>query len=530
MWAATSTLLDVWTGTEFWGETAAFLSLTLQGLGIALFLGIPAGVLLTRAPRVAPPVINVLALLQTFPSLALLGLLIPIPWLGLSPPAYVLLAVLYSLFPITMNTYVGITQVSPAIRDAARGMGMTGGQVLWNVDLPLAFPVLLAGVRTASVASIGIITVCALAGAGSLGLYIVRGMTRSNIDLILTGVIPILALTLLVFWGLGAVSRLAQKNSRLGLLLGGGTIVLLSLFAAGAMVGPPLVRALTPQDDRPTIRLASKNFVEGEILTEVLKQMLEAHTDFRIEVKANLTPDLIYKAILNGDIDLYPEYTGNLLTAPDALNQPVPRDRAIITDLVRREMRGRYHLVLLDLFGFNNEYVMCVPRSLARQYNLRNISDIPKRGLTNLRTMVDHDFLDRPDGWPGLVKTYGLDLPKPRQAAPDQRYAALEAGQTDMVAGYTTDWQIKAYGLVMLKDDKGYFPTYHGAPLVREDVLEKHPEIAVVLNRLAGQIDDDTMRQLNFQDAGQKRSVADVARQFLRDRNLLTPAKTGPAK
>src|SRR5437660_1157275 len=223
-------LLDFWTTSEFWGETSTFLSLVLGSLGIALLIGIPVGILLTRLRRISGPVIAVLALLQTFPSLALLGLLIPV--IGIGQPAAIFLAVAYSLFPVVLNTHVGITQVPAAIRDAARGMGMTEGQILRKVELPLALPVLLAGIRTGAVYAISIVTICALAGVRGLGSYIVRGMTRSDNFLIGVGAIPLLVLTLLVFWGLGAVAWVSRRRSHLGLVLGGGLILLLALHGA----------------------------------------------------------------------------------------------------------------------------------------------------------------------------------------------------------------------------------------------------------------------------------------------------------
>src|SRR5262249_5699189 len=196
-------LFEAWCQPDFWDQVGIFVSLVLRGLGIALLIGVPAGIILTRFPRVSSPLIAVLALLQTFPSLALLGLMIPL--VGIGQKAAIFLAVVYSLFPVVMNTYVGITQVPPAIRDAARGMGMTAGQILWHVDLPLALPVVLAGVRTGAVYAIGIVTICALAGVGGLGLYVLRGMERSDNLLIGIGAIPILLLTLALFWGLGGI-------------------------------------------------------------------------------------------------------------------------------------------------------------------------------------------------------------------------------------------------------------------------------------------------------------------------------------
>ena len=496
-------------GEAFWRDALIFLSLTLRGLGLALLVGIPLGVVLTRWPRVASPLITLLGLLQTVPSLALLGMLISV--VGLGPSAAVFAAVVYSLFPIVLNTFVGISQVSPAIRDAARGMGMTDRQLLWKVEMPLALPVVLAGVRTGAVYAIGIITVCALVGAGGLGDYIVTGLARGDDGLVLLGAVPILVITLLLFWGMGGIAWLARKNSTLGFVFGGGLIVLLAGYAAAE----PWLRP-----KRPDLLLGSKNFTEGRILTEILRLMLEAHTKLSIDVMPNLGSKLAYKALQTAEIDLYPEYTGNLLTGEDALALPVPADKSLITGLVRQEMQKRHHLVLLETFGLNNTYAVCLPRALAKKYALENISDLQR--VPELRVVVDLEFLKRPDGWQGLAKTYGLRFQQPpRQVSPDFLYRALAAGEVEVVVGFATDWQIDAQDLTVLGDDRGYFPSYHGAPLVREVVLKRHPEIADVLNRLKDRIDDQTMRRLNFQVAQEKRTESDVARAFLRQQKLI---------
>jgi osmoprotectant transport system permease protein len=567
---------DIWTTAEFWEQTATFLLLVLGSLGIALLIGLPVGILLTRLRRISGPVIAVLGLLQTFPSLALLGLLIPL--VGVGQPAAIFLAVVYSLFPVVLNAYVGITQVPVAVRDAARGMGMTEGQILRQVELPLALPVLLAGVRTGAVYAISLVTIAALAAAGGLGDYIVRGTETSNNDLLLAGALPLLALTLLIFWGLGGVAWVARRRSHLGLLVGGGLIAALSAvgvwvvgeqiyqqrqrearraqaqapagrthliaqaIAAQGLVSPGVMAPVVPQI-AVTLRVASfdafalqappgsapgladritvgaKNFVEGRILAQVVKQMLEAHTSLRVDLKQNLTPSLIFKALKRGDIDLYPEYTGVLLTNKEALDLPIPADRSTITALVRKEILDRHQLVLLKTFGLNNTYVFCTTKATAAKYGLRTIGDL--RRFAQARVVVDLSFLDRQDGWPGLVKAYGLDLPRPKLMAPDLRYKALESGDVDVVLGFATDWEIGFYKLAVLDDDRHYFPSYHGAPLVRADVLRRHPEIGKVLGRLHGRIDDATMRRLNAQVARERREPAAVAREFLEAQGLL---------
>jgi osmoprotectant transport system permease protein len=507
-----SSLIDAWSRSQdrFWEQGLLFLSLALRAVGLALLAGIPAGTLLARTPRLSSPIIATLALLQTLPSLALVGLLLP--WLGIGQTAAVFVAVIYSLFPVVLNTYVGITQVPASIRDAARGMGMTSNQLLWQVELPLALPVILAGVRTGAVYAIGIVTVCALVGAGGLGDFIVTGLTRGDDGLVLLGAVPILAMTLLIFWGLGGVATLARRNSGLGLAVGGGLIVALAAYAAAE----PFVRARHTE-----VVIGSKNFTEGYILSEILRQMLAAHTDLQVKVVPNLGSNLAYKSLKTGQIDLYPEYTGNLLTGRDALNNPpLPSDSADITSFVRQRMEQQYDMVLLELFGFNNTYALCVPRPLAEQHRLERIGDLVR--TPDLRVVVDLEFMDRPDGWKGLVEIYRLRFnDAPAQVSPDLLYRALESDAADVVCGFATDWQIDALDLVVLEDDRRYFPNYHGAPLVRGPVLIRHPAIADVLNRLGGQIDDATMRRLNSQVAKDKRLETDVAREFLLQKDLL---------
>jgi osmoprotectant transport system permease protein len=510
-----SELAGAWQRSQdtFWPQTWVFLSLTLRGLGLALLFGIPGGLLLTLWPRLATPIIAALGLLQTIPSLVLLGLLLSL--LGVfGQSAALFAAVVYSLFPVVLNTYVGINQVAPAVRDSARGMGMTRGQILWHVDLPLAFPVILAGIRTAAVYVSAMIVLGSMVGAGGLGDYVYNGMNRGDPGLIWLGSIPILILTLILFLSLGGLERLAKKNSSLGISLGGGLIVLLSAFAAWELGQ----RALQPR--RADILVGAKTFTEGQILAEILRQTLENHTDLGVEVVSIQGTAIVLDALNAGQIDLYPEYTGVLLTSKNGLDLPVPADKSTITRLVREEMKRRFGLILLEPFGLNNTYALCVTRETARRHGLQKISDLQK--VPQLRVVIDLSFLTRPDGWKGLIEKYQLSFnDPPTQVGPDLLYKALEKNKADLVIGFATDWQIEALKLVVLEDDRGYFPSYHGAPLVREAVLNRYPQIRASLERLGGKIDDATMRRLNFQVAVEKRSEVEVARTFLEQQGLL---------
>jgi osmoprotectant transport system permease protein len=497
----------------FWPQFGLFVSLTMRGLGAGLLLGIPVGLVLTRLPRVAGPVIAALGVVQTVPSLVLLALSIPLLGIGQAPALFA--AALYSLFPVVLNTYVGVQQLSPATLDAARGMGMTRLQTLWNVELPLAFPVILAGVRNAAIGASSMIVIGSLIGAGGLGDYINNGMSRGDTGLILLGAIPILALTLLLFFGLGAIERLARRRAAAGMALGGGLIVLMAGYGAFEFGK----RALTPR--RPDVIVGAKDFTEGQILAEIVKQVIEERCRLRAEIVSNLGTSVIFKALQHGEIDLYPEYTGNLLTSKEALDLPIPADKSTITPLVREEMERRHGLVLLETFGLNNTYAPCVTKETAQRHGLAKISDL--RRTPQLRVVIDLSFLTRPDGWAGLVQKYELRFEEPpTQVNPNLLYKALQERAADVVIGFATDWQIEALDLVVLEDDRGYFPSYHGAPLVRADVLKRHPEIRTALDALGGQIDDAAMRKLNYRVAVEKRSEAETARDFLSQRGLLS--------
>jgi osmoprotectant transport system permease protein len=491
---------------SFQAQSLLFISLTLRSLGLALLAGLPAGVLLTRLPRLAGPVVGALAVLQTVPSLVLLGLMVPLLGIGAAPA--LVAAVAYSLFPVVLNTYVGITQVSPAVRDAARGMGMTGRQLLWKIELPLAFPVVLVGARTGAVYAAGMVVLGAYVGAGGLGDYIYNGMARDDRGLIWLGAIPVLVLTLFLFWGLGGLAWLARKNSALGMALGGLLIVALSAYAVAGL-GDWALRSR-----RADVVVGARDFTEGQILAEVVRQALEAETGLRVEVVSNLGTSVALKAMKKGSIDLYPEYTGNLLTSQEALGMPIPENRATITGLVREEMSRRHGMELLGAFGLNNTYAPCVTPETARRHGLRTMSDLRK--APQLRVVVDLSFLTRPDGWVGMVEKYDLKFnERPRQVGPNFLYKALEAKEADLVLGFATDWQVEALGLVVLEDDRGYFPSYHAAPLVRAGALRRHPQIGPALEKLAGRIDDRTMRRMNYEVSVGRRSEAEVAREFL---------------
>jgi glycine betaine/choline ABC-type transport system substrate-binding protein len=261
------------------------------------------------------------------------------------------------------------------------------------------------------------------------------------------------------------------------------------------------------------IVVGAKNFTESDILGELVAQKLEASrctVDRRLHMGGTLVCDA---AIGSGSLDAYVEYSGTALTA--ILHQAAITDRAAVDRIVtsayaRRGLRWGPNL------GFNNTFAMIVRRDYARQHALRAISDL-RKVQSEIRPGFGYEFVERPDGWPGLVKRYHLDVVTPPKTMDlGLTYKALAAGEIDLIAGNSTDGLIESLGLVALDDDLRYFPPYDAAVVARNDIDKKCGGASQALASLAHTIDDATMRRLNYEVDGKKRDVAEVVREFLR--------------
>ncbi len=518
---------------ELWLRTGEHLMLTGVSTGAAILVGIPLGVGAARVRWLRSPLTGGVGILQTIPSLAMLAILLALLQRIGAVPAVIALT-LYALLPIVRNTLAGLEAVSPDVVEAARGIGMSQRQRLWLVELPLSIPVIIAGIRTAAVVSVGIATLSAFIGAGGLGEFINRGLALANTDLILLGAVPAATLALIVDgsiaafqWGIhrrrsrgtpfrASVDRIARPLavvSPLVLLIVGG-------FAYFSTSSPFGGSAWASSDtDAQTIRIGSKNFTEQFILGELMGQLIETHTDLTVERRFNLGGTMIcHGALLSGGIDLYAEYTGTALTA--ILEESVISDPDRAYELVDREYRERFSAEWLQPFGFNNTYAVTIRRSDATSRDVRTISElVPVAG--SLRAGFPAEFSERPDGYPGIRGAYGLQFGEVRDLDPALMYQAIASGEVDVIAAFATDGRIEAFGLQPLEDDQGFFPPYQAAPVIRTEALQAHPELAEVLALLAGLIDDATMQRLNYEVDEEKRPPADVARGLLERRGLL---------
>ena len=469
--------------------------LVLVGLSIliAAGIGLPLGVLMTRKPGLSGPILTFANAVQTIPSLALFGFLIPLPFIGgIGARTAIVALVLYSLLPIIRNTFTGISGVDPAIREAGRGMGMTDLQLLWSVEIPLALSVIFAGLRVATVLCVGVATIAAAVGAGGLGMFIFRGVSMVDSRLILAGAIPAAALALIADFGLGAIEKRFSK------------LLCLLVIAAG----------LSSCSHSDRVVVGSKNFTEQVIMGEMLAQQIERKTHLPVDRKLNLGGTIVcHEALTAGQIDTYVEYTGTGLTA--ILKEPPAKDSNLAYQTVKDAYKSRFGIEWTEPLGFNNTFAIIVRKSDAEQFGLRTISDAAPR-TSRWVAGFGYEFIEREDGYPGLVKTYNLRFPsEPRVMDLGLTYKAVAGHQVDLIAGNSTDGLIGALGLVVLEDDRHYFPPYDAVPLVREAVITKHPEIREALRALGGKVSEEQMRLMNYAVDGEHKDVKQVVKEFL---------------
>ena len=487
---------------------------------IAVAIGIPTGILLTRRKSLRSSVLGLANVMQTIPSLALFGFLVPIPFIGgIGARTAIVALVLYSLLPIIRNTVTGILGVDPNVREAAVAMGMTGGQVLWQVELPLAMSVIITGVRVALVIAIGVATIAAAVGAGGLGVFIFRGIRQFDNNLLLAGAVPAALLALLADFLLGLIERHFATDVK---KKKGGSRILKSLALVAIVIVCGWLaffswrngsNSSTSSATAQRIVVGSKDFTESAILAEVISQLLEAR-EISVERNFELGGNLPHDALLAGKIDLYPEYTGTSYTAI-LKHSPITDPRAVY-DQVKKEYAEKFNLVVSEPLGFENTFAILVRGAEAKRLKLKTISDAAPYA-PKWRAGFGQDFMSRADGYPGFSKAYGLKFAEqPREMDLSLTYIALASGQVDLIAGNSTEGRIAALDLFQLEDDRHYFPPYEAVYVARTASLARVPALAEVLGKLAHTISTEDMRALNYEVDANKRGQAEVVREWIK--------------
>ena len=505
------TLLHFWRthANEFFTLLGQHVLLVCASTFVAIAVGVPIGILAARRPRVGAPIVWFANVVQTIPSLAMFGFLLPLPLIGgLGARVAIFVLILYALLPIVRTTTAGLRSIDRVLIEAGTAMGMTSGQLMRQVELPLALPSIVAGIRVAAVIGVGTATIAAAVGAGGFGEYIFRGLSMVDSTVILAGAIPSAVLALTIDGALTLVERGLKGSS--GARRRGLRAAALMIVIVGATASALALSARTSSD---AIRVGSKNFTEQIILGEIVAQTIETRTGLRVERRLNLGGTFICdRAVRSGDIDAYVEYSGTAQTA--IFHQPVDTDSRRVFDAVK----ARYAaggLTLLDPLGFENTFAMLIRGDDAARLGVRTLSQAAAVA-SSWRAGFGYEFLQRQDGYPGLARTYGLHFARPPTAMDlSLIYRALAERQVDFIAGDATSGLIDAYGLTMLEDDRHYFPPYDAAVVARSSVLLAHPDVKEALVGLSRRISVADMRRMNRAVDADHRDPNDVAREFL---------------
>ena len=503
----------LWERKDFFaGLILEHLQISLLAIGIAIIIGGLFGLFISEFQKAAKPTLGLVNFLYTIPSISMLGFLIPFSGVG-NATAVIALTV-YALLPMVRNTYTGMTNVDPAILEAAKGMGSTRMQILFRIRLPLAMPVIMSGIRSMVTMTIALAGIASFIGAGGLGVAIYRGITTNQAAMTMAGSLLTALLALVMDFLFGFIERRMTKRSarakRTNRILGLAALILLLAFVFAAALR---------QGQRETLHIATKPMTVQYILGEMLDILIEQDTDLEVELTQGVGGGTsnIWPAMESGEFDLYPEYTGT------AWNMVLKREGLYTEELfaeMEQEYEDAYSMQWVGMYGFNNTYGLVVRREIAEQYGLKTYSDLAAVS-DQLIFGAEYDFFEREDGYDALCETYGLSFKETMDLDIGLKYQALNQGRIDVMVVFTTDGQLSASDVTVLEDDKQFYPSYLCGNIIRSEVIEEHPELTGVFEKVSGLISDSDMAQMNYQVETEGREPRDVAEEFLGTHGLL---------
>ena len=479
---------------------------SFAALALGLIVSLPLALAARNRPRLRGALLAVASTIQTVPGLALLALFYPIllavsAWtaqlfgFGFSAFGFlpsVLALALYSMLPVLRNTATGLHGIDPAMLEAAQGVGMTPRQSLTMVELPLALPVIMAGVRTAAVWVIGTATLSTPIGQTSLGNYIFTGLQTQNWVFVIFGCVAAAILALAIDQLLALMETGVHRRSPARLAFGALGI---ALIAAVAFL-PTLART------QAGYIVGAKTFTESYVLSSLITQRLK-EAGLPARQREGLGSNVIFEALAAGEIDVYVDYSGTLWANQLHRTDVKPREEVLAT--LKAELVEKYKVTLLGALGFENAYALVMPRKRAEELRIRSVADLA--GHTAAMSIAgDYEFFSRPE-WTGLRDAYGLAFRGQRQMQPDFMYAAVAAGEVDVIAGYTSDGLIAKYDLVVLDDPKRAIPPYD-AILLLSPRRAGDEALRNALQPLVGRIDIAAMRETNLRAGGSDGGVS----------------------
>lgn len=494
--------------SEAWREQLALLPeylgqhllLSVTALVVGVGLSLPLAFAAIRLRWLQGPVLSVASAIQTIPGLALLALMVPLlRQIGFLPAVIAL--ILYSMLPVLRNTITGIEQVGRDYVEAGRGLGMTDSQLLRQVQLPLALPVIVAGIRTAAVWVVGIATLSTPVGATSLGNYIFSGLQTQNYTAVTIGCLAAAGLAL----ALDRLIRLIEiAVSRRRRTLFGGTLLLIAGMLAAGMW--PVVDSAIDRESRPVVVIGTKTFTEQYILGELIATVLR-DAGFEPRMRDSLGSTVAFDALAVGRIDAYVDYTGTIWA--NHMHRADNPGRAVIEREVGRWLAEEHGIEIGAVLGFENAYALAMSRERADAFGATTIGDIAPFA-PGLKIGGDYEFFGRPE-WAAVENAYGLEFDELLTMDPTLMYAAVAAGEVDVISAFSTDGRISAFDLSLLGDTASALPPYDAVVLIAPGAEDRAPGLRRVIATLDGTIDGEAMRAANRHVDLDGGTVADAA-------------------
>ncbi len=461
------------------------LLLTVLALAAGIIICVPLGAIVTRVKPLQWPILTMAGILQTIPGIALLALMVPLLGTIGFLPALIALTI-YSFLPILRNTVTGILGVDPSVIEAARGIGMTDMQLLFRVEMPLALPVLVAGMRTATVWVVGTATLATPVGATSLGNFIFSGLQTQNLSAVTIGAVAAALLAVILDQLVRLIEVAASRRSvRLGTTAAASLVVLIGFGLA------PIITGGSDTSRTDKVVIGSKPFTEQYILAQLITDVAE-QAGFGAQNRSGMGSIILFEATANGSVDCYVDYTGTVWTNVMHREDSPPRDTMLAE--MKDWLKEKHNIELLGALGFENTYALAVRKETAEKYGLETIGDLA--GVApRLSIGSDYEFFSRPE-WQALKNKYDLNFAEQRTFDPTLMYSAIEQKQVDVISAYSTDGRIAAYNLVVLKDPKRALPPYDAILLLSSQAAERS-RLVRQLRSLVGNISDSAMRQAN---------------------------------
>jgi osmoprotectant transport system permease protein len=464
------------------------LVLTMLALSAGIAISVPMGVWASQSARVRRPVLLIVSILQTIPSIAILALMVALLGgrIGILPAIIAL--VIYCMLPIVRNTVAGLEGVSAEIIEAARGIGMSTRQILINVRLPLALPVIVAGIRTAAVWTVGLATLSTLVGATSLGNYIFTGLQTRNLLAVTVGSVAAALMAVILDALIGGVEWLTSHHNRISSPR--YRQVKMAVIAALLISAALVTLALLPKPQADYV-VGGKPFTEQHILASLITEELISE-GFRIDQRLGMGTEVLYEATSNSNVDIYVEYSGTIWA--NIMNQDDNPGRADVLAGVNEYISREAGIHSAGALGFQNLYAFAMNRARAEELGVTSIEDLIaiSDGLT---AGGDLEFFGRPE-WYSVRDTYGMDFGRKLTFDPTLLYTAAAENQVDVITAYSTDGRIAAYDLLVLDDPRQALLPYDGILLLSPEAATDD-RLRSVLARLEGTITDTMMRSAN---------------------------------